>query len=140
MRSSENARGRVRVSKKLVRLFFQALFDGKITESEKILSDIKEKAGGDEASQRYLQALAGIHYVYATDDKDSLLMTILRSDAWKKRRLALIKEIRSFSSWPTTGQSQEGFYQAWVDLLKMLPSLPEPHRVKQEKGEIEPQS
>ena len=139
MRSSENARGRVKVRKKLVRLFFQALFDGRITESEKILSDIKEKAGEDEASQRYLQALSGMHYVYTTDDRDSLLMTTLRSEAWRKRRLSLMKEIKSFSSWPTTGQSEQGFYQAWIDLLKMLPRLPRPHRVEQERGAIEPQ-
>lgn len=139
MRPSVNARVRVKVSKKLVRTFFQALFEGKLTESEKILSDIKEKAGEDEASQRYLQALSGMHYVYTTDDTDSLLMTTLRSEAWRKRRLALMKEIRSFSSWPTTGQSEQGFYQAWIDLLKMLPRLPRPHRVEQEKGAVEPQ-
>lgn len=132
MRPNGNAPGKVRVSKKLVRSFFQALFEGKLTESQKILSQIEGKAGKDKASQKYLQALSGMHYVYATDDKDSLLMTTLRSDARRKRRLALAKEIKNFSSWPTVDQGDEGFYRAWIDLLKMLPKLPEPHRVKQE--------
>lgn len=137
MRPSGDALGKVRVSKRLVRSFLQALFEGKLTESQKILSQIEEKAGKDEASQKYLQALSGMHYVYATDDKDSLLMTTLRSEARRKRRLALAKEIKSFSSWPTVDQGDEGFYRAWIDLLKMLPKLPEPHRVKQEKDATE---
>jgi len=137
MKPSGNAPGKVRVSKKLVRSFFQALFEGKLAESQKILSQMEGKAGKDKASQKYLQALSGMHYVYATDDEDSLLMTTLRSDARRKRRLALVKEIKNFSSWPTVDQGDEGFYRAWIDFLKMLPKLPEPHRVKQEKGAAE---
>lgn len=137
MRRSGNAPGKVRVSKKLVRSFFQALFEGRLSESQKILSQIGEKAGKDEASQKYLQALSGMHYVYATDDKDSLLMTTLRAESRRKRRLALMKEIKGFSSWPTVGESDEGFYRAWIDLLRMLPRLPQPHRVRQEKRAIE---
>ncbi|GBC69227.1 hypothetical protein HRbin01_00923 [archaeon HR01] len=109
------------------RQLLSTLFEGRITESERILNTLKNKYPSE---SRYLKALEGLVLSYVNDDHDSLLFRVLtRKELWKRRA-----EIRmSMEEKARREGGEDGFFKAWSDILGLLDKLPRPHKLEQVK-------
>lgn len=116
------------IKKNMIKDFYEKLFNGKISEAESILLNIEKSIKiEDNFEKEYLNALRGIFHVYSNWDGDSFLVRFLKNE--KRKRLEIIKIIKEIYKNPVNNE-KDGFYEAWIDLLKMLPELPTPHRIE----------
>jgi hypothetical protein len=116
------------IKKDMVKDFYKKLFNGKISEAESILLNIEKSIKiEDNFEKEYLNALRGIFYVYSNWDEDSFLVRFFENE--KRKRLEIIKIFKEIYKNPINNE-KDGFYEAWIDLLKMLPELPTPHRIE----------
>jgi len=116
------------IKKDMVKDFYKKLFNGKISEAESILLNIEKSIKiEDNFEKEYLNALRGIFYVYSNWDEDSFLVRFFENE--KRKRLDIIKIFKEIYKNPINNE-KDGFYEAWIDLLKMLPELPTPHRLE----------
>ncbi|MEM2083893.1 MAG: hypothetical protein QXY18_02115 [Nitrososphaerota archaeon] len=116
------------IKKNMIKDFYEKLFNGKISEAESILLNIEKSIKiEDNFEKEYLNALRGIFHVYSNWDEDSFLVRFLKNE--KRKRLEIIKIIKEIYKNPINNE-KDGFYEAWIDLLKMLPELPTPHRIE----------
>lgn len=118
------------IKKNMIKDFYEKLFNGKISEAENILLNIEKSIKiEDNFEKEYLNALRGIFYVYSNWDEDSFLVRFLKNE--KRKRLEIIKIIKEIYKNPINNE-KDGFYEAWIDLLNMLPQLPTPHRITEQ--------
>jgi hypothetical protein len=116
------------IKKDMVKDFYKKLFNGKISEAESILLNIEKSIKiEDNFEKEYLNALRGIFYVYSNWDEDSFLVRFFENE--KRKRLEIIKIFKEIYKNPINNE-KDGFYEAWIDLLKMLSELPTPHRIE----------
>lgn len=119
------------IKKDIIKNFYEKLFSGKISEAENILLNIEKNIKAENIFEReYLNALHGIFNVYSNWDEDSFLIRFLKNE--EKKKIEIIKLIKEICKNPINNE-KDGFYEAWIDLLKMLPELPTPHRFEKIK-------
>jgi hypothetical protein len=116
------------IKKNMVKDFYEKLFNGKISEAENILLNIEKSIKIEDIFEKeYLNALRGIFYVYSNWDEDSFLVRFFKND--KRKRSEIMKIFKEIYKNPINNE-KDGFYEAWIDLIKMLPELPIPHRIE----------
>lgn len=115
-----------------VRTLLNNLFQGHVTESERIIASLKSRYPED---MRYVQALEGILHSYVNDDHDSLIFAIYsRKELWK-RRAEIAKYMEGLAN---RSESEDGYYRAWADVLGLLGRVPKPHKLAEKVEEENP--
>ena len=120
------------IQPKETKKFLEALFSGRLTEADNILSRLAKKHNTPE-DQRYLKALDGLMYSYVNDDKEALVYRLYRADNPHDYREKVLKDMQRLANRPVYGEDH--FFKAWVDVLSMLDDLPQPHKIKQKTAE-----
>lgn len=115
------------IEKKHAKKFLEALFSGKITESEKILENLAKRHNSEE-DRRYLLALKGIFYSYVNDDYDALIFKLFKEDNLKKFRKETLEHMERLANRPVVGH--DPYFRAWIDVINLLDELPTPHKLK----------
>jgi len=110
-----------------VKRFIEALFSGRITESEKILETMSSRSTSDE-HRRYLLALQGIYYSYVNDDYDSLLFRIFRRKELFNKRSTIAKSFARLAQRP--GRGEDPYFKAWGMVMRILDKSPRPHKLR----------
>ncbi len=115
------------VGREETKAFLNTLFQGRITESERLLSSLREKHPDD---QRYISALEGILTSYVNDDMDSLLFRLYGwKELWRKRA-----EIQKYMEGLATRiEPEDRYFRAWVEVLKLLDKVHKPHKMVEKK-------
>lgn len=114
--------------------FLEALFSGRLTEADNVLSRLAKRHKTPE-EQRYLKALDGLMYSYVNDDKEALIYRLYRADNPEDYRRRALNDMRRLANRPVVGE--DPFFKAWADVLEMLDKLPQPHKIKQNQQQRE---
>jgi len=117
-------------AEKVVMKFMKTLFEGRISEAEKMLEKMQKRASSPQ-DRRVYQALYGIYYAYTTDDMDSLIFKIYSDGDVKKNAGEYLKALETVSEDPLGGR--DAYIETWKMILKMIDRLPMPHKLKNGK-------
>jgi hypothetical protein len=110
-----------------IRQLLSTLFEGHITEAERILDSLKGKYSSE---NRYLKALEGLILSYVNEDYDSLLFRVLTREELWKRRAEIRKTMEELAK---REGGEDGFFKAWSDILGLLDKVPKPHKLEPAK-------
>lgn len=121
-------------TEKLVMKFLKTLFEGRISEAERMLERMQRRASSPQEKRVY-QALYGIHYAYTTDEPDSLIFKIYSDGDAKKNASEYLKALDSVSEGPLG--EKDPYIETWKMILRMVDRLPTPHKIKTERRDAE---
>jgi hypothetical protein len=115
------------VSREETRAFLNTLFQGRIAESERLLTSLRDKHKDD---PRYIHALEGILTSYVNDDIDSLLFRLYgRKELWRKRA-EIMKYMERLAK---RMDHEDRYFRAWADVLGLLEKVHKPHKMAEKR-------
>jgi|YelNatPaOPRAMG01_1025707.scaffolds.fasta_scaffold73524_3 hypothetical protein len=117
--------------KRLVLKFVRTLFEGKISDAEKMLMNLKKKAKTDEDKRVYL-ALYGIYFSYTSEDADSLIFKLYSNEDPASQANGYLKMIKETSQ-PVLGE-HDPYVDVWKIILSNVDKIPTPHKLKQQES------
>jgi hypothetical protein len=105
--------------------FFQLITTRQFTEAERILERVKQKMHVSERNRGYFQALFGMLLTQRNnDDRYAFLSGIDLSN--KKQLKQLRQEFQGHVESRLHAEYDRGFFEAWVDYMKILPKFEAP--------------
>jgi len=117
--------------KRLVLKFVRTLFEGRISDAEKMLMNLKKKAKTDEDKRVYL-ALYGIYFSYTSEDADSLIFKLYSNEDPASQANGYLKMIKETSQ-PVLGE-HDPYVDVWKIILSNVDKIPTPHKLKQQES------
>jgi hypothetical protein len=117
--------------KRLVLKFARTLFEGRISDAEKMLMNLKKKAKTDEDKRVYL-ALYGIYFSYTSEDADSLIFKLYSNEDPASQANGYLKVIKETSQ-PVLGE-HDPYVDVWKIILSNVDKIPTPHKLKQQES------
>jgi hypothetical protein len=117
--------------KRLVLKFVRTLFEGRISDAEKMLMNLKKKARTDEDKRVYL-ALYGIFFSYTSEDSDSLIFKLYSNEDPASQANEYLKVIKETSQ-PVLGE-HDPYVEVWKIILSNVDKIPTPHKLKQQES------
>lgn len=115
--------------KKLVLKFTKTLFEGRISEAEKMLASFKKKVKTEEEKRIYL-ALYGLFFSYTSEDTDSLLFKIYTDNDVSSQAQRIFKVIKEVSV-PVLDE-RDPYLDVWTIILNNIDKIPVPHKLRQQ--------
>lgn len=115
--------------KKLVLKFTKTLFEGRISEAEKMLASFKKKIKTEEEKRIYL-ALYGLFFSYTSEDVDSLLFKIYTDNDVSSQTQRILKVIKE-TSMPVLDE-KDPYIDVWTIILSNIDKIPVPHKLRQQ--------
>ncbi|MDJ0273920.1 MAG: hypothetical protein QXP81_08410 [Nitrososphaerota archaeon] len=115
-----------RVERQVVR-FLQLLFEGKISDAERMIEGMEKRSRGTELNG-YVTVLKGILLSYTTDDRTSLLHRVYSSDDPKKELESFVKAMAETDL--SFDDSRSPVVEVWEVILRNFDKLPTPHRFR----------
>lgn len=115
--------------KKLVLKFVKTLFEGRISDAEKMLMNLKKKMKDDVEKRIYL-ALYGLFFSYTSEDTDSIIFKLYTSGDPVSQASRILKVIKETSS-PVLGE-HDPYVEVWSIILSNIDKIPTPHKLKQQ--------
>ncbi len=115
--------------KKLVLKFTKTLFEGRISEAEKMLASFKKKIKTEEEKRIYL-ALYGLFFSYTSEDTDSLLFKIYTDNDVSSQAQRIFKVIKEVSV-PVLDE-RDPYLDVWTIILNNIDKIPVPHKLRQQ--------
>lgn len=111
----------------IVLKFAKTLFEGRITDAEKILASLKRRISTEEEKRAYL-ALYGLYFSYTSEDKDSLLFKLYTNGDAVTNSQKFLKVIKE-TSINVLGK-QDAYIEVWKIILNNIDKIPVPHKLK----------
>lgn len=115
--------------KRLVLKFAKTLFEGRISEAEKMLTSLRKKIKTDEEKRIYL-ALYGLFFSYTTEDTDSLIFKVYADNDAASQAQRILRVIKEASS-PVLDE-KDPYIDVWAIILSNIEKLPVPHKLRQQ--------
>jgi len=115
--------------KKLVLKFVKTLFEGRISDAEKMLMNLKKKMKDDVEKRIYL-ALYGLFFSYTSEDTDSIIFKLYTNGDPVSQASRILKVIKETSS-PVLGE-YDPYVEVWSIILSNIDKIPTPHKLKQQ--------
>ncbi len=113
--------------KRLVLKFVGTLFEGRISDAEKMLMALKKKVKTEEDKRIYM-ALYGLFFSYTSEDMDSILFKLYSNGDPVSQADRILKVIKETSS-PILDES-DPYVEVWSIILSNIDKIPTPHRLK----------
>lgn len=102
--------------------FFQLITTRQFAEAERILERLKQKIHVSERNRGYFQALYGM--LLTRKNNDDRYAFLSSADLGSKKLLKMYRqEFQSHVDSRLHGEYDRGFFEAWVDYMKILPKL-----------------
>ena len=102
--------------------FFQLISTRQFAEAERILERLRQKIHVSERNRGYFQALYGM--LLTQKNNDDRYAFLSSADVGNKKMLRMYRqEFQSHVDSRLHGEYDRGFFEAWVDYMKILPKL-----------------
>lgn len=115
--------------KRLVLKFAKTLFEGRISEAEKMLTTFKKKTKTEDEKRIYL-ALYGLFFSYTSEDTDSILFRLYTNNDASIQARRILEIIREAST-PVLDE-KDPYINVWTIILSNINKIPVPHKIRQQ--------